>query len=291
VRQLTDPAESAGQGPSGAITLAKNYRPYGDLLSSAGSADTAYDFTGEWRDNTGLIYLRARYYEPTVGRFISRDPWQGDLFTPMSYNLWAYAYANPLRYTDPSGEFVQLILVGGVIGGVVGGVAYGLTHPSDFTVGGLLGGVTTGFIAGSVGVLAAPLAGSFAASLGFSSAGWLATGGIVGLNAFAGGLGYVTTGGNIENLVNTNLTNSCLPTWHFAWQELTTSMIFGGFGGWVGKLFPVRGMYTWKQASVFAPRTWESLFKSPTAEVVLRRATPTAAAIGFAPWLIEIINP
>jgi hypothetical protein len=51
-----------------------------------------------------LIYLRARYYEPTVGRFISRDSWGGDYSRPNTLNLWNYGYSNPIRYTDPSGK-------------------------------------------------------------------------------------------------------------------------------------------------------------------------------------------
>jgi len=59
--------------------------------------------TGEWTDNTGLVYLRARYYEPTIARFMTRDTWGGDMNQPMSYNSWLYTYANPINLTDQSG--------------------------------------------------------------------------------------------------------------------------------------------------------------------------------------------
>jgi aldehyde:ferredoxin oxidoreductase len=59
VRQLTD--------GNGSITLSKSYRPYGEILNSAGSGSSSYGFTGEMTDNTGLIYLRARFYEPAAG--------------------------------------------------------------------------------------------------------------------------------------------------------------------------------------------------------------------------------
>jgi RHS repeat-associated protein len=52
---------------------------------------------------TGLLYLRARYYAPGIGRFISHDMWSGDANMPMSYNAWLYGYGNPVRYLDPSG--------------------------------------------------------------------------------------------------------------------------------------------------------------------------------------------
>jgi RHS repeat-associated protein len=95
VRQLAD--------HTGVATLSRNYEPYGDILNSAGSATTSYGFTGEWTDATGLVYLRARYYEPGTGRFISRDVWMGNSNQPMSYNAWLYVHANPVNLTDPSG--------------------------------------------------------------------------------------------------------------------------------------------------------------------------------------------
>jgi RHS repeat-associated protein len=54
-------------------------------------------------DGTGLVFLRARYLEPSVSRFLSRNVWEGDPNQPMSYNAWLYAYATPVNWTDPSG--------------------------------------------------------------------------------------------------------------------------------------------------------------------------------------------
>jgi RHS repeat-associated protein len=84
-------------------TLAEGYGPFGNSLASAGGTATAFEFTGETRDATGLLFLRARYYASMEGRFTSRDVWDGDPLQPISNNLWAYAYANPTRYTDPTG--------------------------------------------------------------------------------------------------------------------------------------------------------------------------------------------
>jgi RHS repeat-associated protein len=95
VRQLTD-------GGS-AITLAKGYQPFGDVLSSDGDASTPYGFTSEWTDVTGMVFLRARYYEPGVGRFITRDVWPVDYTKPLSLNGWLYVFANPVKLIDPTG--------------------------------------------------------------------------------------------------------------------------------------------------------------------------------------------
>jgi RHS repeat-associated protein len=95
---------------SGVVTLAKSYQPYGSVMSSVGTATSTYGFTGEATDNTGLVYLRARYYGPQWGRFITRDTWPGDRRRPMSFNAWLYAYANPVNLIDPSGLFSASII-------------------------------------------------------------------------------------------------------------------------------------------------------------------------------------
>lgn len=51
-----------------------------------------------------MVYLRARYYMPNDGRFLTRDTWMGDYNRPLSLNRWMYGYGNPVKYTDPSGN-------------------------------------------------------------------------------------------------------------------------------------------------------------------------------------------
>lgn len=98
VRQLTD--------ATGAVTLAKDYGPFGDVVSSLGTTSTTYGFTAEQTDSsTGLVYLRARYYSPYQGRFHSRDIWGGEANSPMSYNDWLYVYGNPINLSDPKGLY------------------------------------------------------------------------------------------------------------------------------------------------------------------------------------------
>lgn len=61
--------------------------------------------TGEWFDaEAGLTYLRARWYDSAMGRFTSRDAWEGDLNRPQSLNGWIYVEENPVQYADPSGH-------------------------------------------------------------------------------------------------------------------------------------------------------------------------------------------
>jgi RHS repeat-associated protein len=87
VRQLTD-----GDGD---VTLAQGYTPFGLLLWSEGSGASAYGFTGEQEDAAvGLVFLRARYYDPNAGRFLSRDPLPGDLSLPRSLNRFGHTLSS-----------------------------------------------------------------------------------------------------------------------------------------------------------------------------------------------------
>ena len=96
VRQLIDSNSDA--------TMAQSFEPFGAILSITGDETTNYGFTGEWTDATSLVNLRARYYAPESGRFITKDVWEGDPIQPMSINAWLYVYANPVNLSDPTGQ-------------------------------------------------------------------------------------------------------------------------------------------------------------------------------------------
>jgi RHS repeat-associated protein len=95
VRQLAD-----GQG---IVILARAYEPYGSVLSTVGEDATKYGFTGEWQEN-GLVFLRARYYFPYIGKFTSQDTWSGDSSKSLSINRWLYGFNNPIQYVDHDGS-------------------------------------------------------------------------------------------------------------------------------------------------------------------------------------------
>jgi len=90
---------------SGAIISGQtfDYSAFGDLIST-GTPNTDYLYTGQQFDTaTGLYSLRARYYDPGVGRFNNRDTWAYDFRNPMEFNRYVYAAGNPVNLVDPSG--------------------------------------------------------------------------------------------------------------------------------------------------------------------------------------------
>jgi len=83
---------------SQAVRQTYAYEPYGEMTST-GSSNNPYQYTGRENDGTGLYYYRNRYYSPTWKRFISEDP----LGLYGGLNGYAYVGDNPLSFTDPLG--------------------------------------------------------------------------------------------------------------------------------------------------------------------------------------------
>jgi len=86
------------------VTLARSYDPFGNLLTGTPTA-TVFGYAGEQRDGMGLIFLRARFYDPVTGRFITRDPFPGILTNPQTLNPYVYVEGNPINWTDPTGQY------------------------------------------------------------------------------------------------------------------------------------------------------------------------------------------
>jgi len=83
------------------IVAAVTYHPFGEPCLKEGSEH--YLFTGKEKDATGLYYYGARYYDPELGRFLTRDLFNGIFANPQSLNQYTYCLNNPLKYTDPTG--------------------------------------------------------------------------------------------------------------------------------------------------------------------------------------------
>lgn len=90
-----------------AIGYAQAFEPYGSRLRASGELATKFGFAGQLVDDSGLMHLRARYYSPNQGGFVSRDAWQRTPESPMTYNPWLYVLGNPTNLTDPSGKTTE----------------------------------------------------------------------------------------------------------------------------------------------------------------------------------------
>ncbi|MCP5559020.1 MAG: RHS repeat protein [Verrucomicrobiaceae bacterium] len=91
---------------SGAVTDAYAYGPYGEPQGRLGTSSQPFTYVGLFgvRQEGGLYQMRARYYDPTIARFLSRDAIPPNLADPKSLNPYQYAAANPLRFIDPAGS-------------------------------------------------------------------------------------------------------------------------------------------------------------------------------------------
>lgn len=128
----------------------------------------------------GLINMNARLYDPVVGRFLSPDPYVQAPDFSQNFNRYSYALNNPLRYTDPNGEFIHLIL-GGLSGGVFNLVYKFATGQINSWQDGLMAfgiGAAAGVLGAATGGAAFLAAGGGAAGAGGFIAG--AWGGIMG---------------------------------------------------------------------------------------------------------------
>ena len=110
VRALTNAA--------GAVTDTYEYDGFGNEISSTGSTPNSYLYRGEYFDSDlGLYYLRARYYNPLTGRFMSKDPEDHSPTAPNELHKYLYTGGDPVNAVDPSGrgELVENLIQVGVL--------------------------------------------------------------------------------------------------------------------------------------------------------------------------------
>jgi RHS repeat-associated protein len=98
IRTMTNASET--------VTRGYNYDAFGSVLDEFGTEENNHLYRGERYDpESGLYYLRARYYDPALGRFFTADPFLGTIMKPISLHPYMYADGNPVNLIDPSGYF------------------------------------------------------------------------------------------------------------------------------------------------------------------------------------------
>jgi len=130
--QLGTPVKQVA--PNGTVAESVQYAPFGGITSQTGSINTKAGYTGHDEDiETGLIYAKARYYNPAIGRFISQDPSSiylgrqdfknligvdrnAILADPQQLNSYSYVRNNPINLTDENGKIIDTVFDVGFIG-------------------------------------------------------------------------------------------------------------------------------------------------------------------------------
>ncbi|WP_081965762.1 RHS repeat-associated core domain-containing protein [Paenibacillus sp. FSL H7-0357] len=105
----------------------------GERIVQTEGIQNSFKYAGEIYDaemEKGLYYLRARYYDPSIGRFLNEDTYEGQIDNPLSLNLYTYTHNNPLLYIDPTGNCIWdacvaesisvVILIGGAVVATIG---------------------------------------------------------------------------------------------------------------------------------------------------------------------------
>lgn len=106
---------------NGGIVTSYTYDAYGNILSIEGSEASTVGQINPYRYRsyrydveTGFYYLNSRYYDPEIGRFINADDISmlSNYAVKENYNLYSYAYNNPVKYADPDGN--AALVIGGI---------------------------------------------------------------------------------------------------------------------------------------------------------------------------------
>lgn len=187
---------------AGELTKSYVYDAFGVEQNIDDSDSNAFRYCGEYYDTeTGTVYLRARYYNPVTGRFISRDSYVGRIGAPLSLNLYTYCTNNPIVLADPSGHIgiLTALAIGAIIGAAVGAgssatIQYcttGTINGKDVAISaacGAAGGLAGGAAAGVCSAVAtAGASSSLAATASLSSANVVIGTGIIsgGVSSYA----------------------------------------------------------------------------------------------------------
>lgn len=134
----TDPQGTplAKADANGTIIATYDYAPYGQAVVNMSGAPDGPGYTGHVNDpETGLVYMQARYYDPSTGRFLSVDPVGVEAGNEFAFNRYLYGRGNPILNIDPNGKFplpsflFQLEWFNGVVSR---SAEENIVHPSKF---------------------------------------------------------------------------------------------------------------------------------------------------------------
>jgi len=168
---------------SGNVVNSYDYDVWGNFLEKEETIDNPFTYFGQTYDEeTGLYYLRARYYDPTTGRFTQQDPAED------GYNWYIYGNQNPVMFADYTGEMGVLatIAIGAGVGALVSAgftLFSNIINGKTWTTGlgkSLLGGAVSGIVSGFISVLPIPGINQFVIAVVSNAAGELSGSMVIG---------------------------------------------------------------------------------------------------------------
>jgi RHS repeat-associated protein len=210
---------------TGTMTARYEYSPFGELIRANGAIakGNPFAFSTKFRDaESGLVYYGYRYYNPTLGRWIGRDPAPDQLL-----ELYCFNHNAPTLAVDPNGKSPILIAMG--IGAVFGGVIGAIENPNHWL------GFTEGAAAGGM----APLLG-FAAATGMTA--------LVGEGIISTSVGAASAGASASYMrsVFDNVANAQSSPWVINNKQQAAMAVAGTFGivagAWIGQSAAARGV-------------------------------------------------
>jgi RHS repeat-associated protein len=206
---------------TGKVVDTREFTAYGSLRSGSTTLDMPFGFAGAWTDPvTGFVFMRARWYAPELGRFLSEDPEEPRLEVPITLNRFQYGNGMPTVFVDPLGKQDLVGLLSTMAG-------YGnLNAMSTLTSVNYYLSLTSQFAALALGFDSLDRSGLFK-FIQQNNKSWIPTSVLIGLNgsAWGGGIGITLGVEALMHFATKNFNGTTTPYYYWGGPGAGSSAI------------------------------------------------------------------